>query len=533
MALTELTSKDLLKTWRERINEILSEIKKYAVINHASSDTKYGLGDENKFGHLKLSDSLNSPADKTSGIAATPYAISEVYKIANSALHLGEKIEGTLEVTTIKGDLIGNADTATLALKAISDELGNNINQTYATKTELNQLFSGELTFSGSLKRAGTSIQWRDILTDKDSSFLYQSSYAGYMPALNLQTQDGRIGFGTYTNLCRWDYFLSTNETNTPNSYVDLLSTGLKVHGNLDVRGELTLTESANFSSDLTVRGLTTINNDINVTGNTTIGKTLSVTGDSTFSGVVTLSNNVVMKNPVTISNTLSVTGKISGGSKSSFATDIYINSPSNSLILRNDGSSTYLLVSDTVNGSWNALRPFSFNMSTGAVTMSHAVTLGSTLSVAGNVTSNGTISASKVYNAVFNDYAEFFEKGEETEVGDFIALDSESEKEVYVKASKQNHFIVGVHSDTYGHILGGEGSIEESMKTHIPVGLVGRVYAKIVGKINKGDYVVLSDISGVGRKYNEETDSPLDIIGGAVESSNEDDVKLVKIKLK
>ena len=277
MALTELTSKDLLKTWRERINEILSELKNFAVMNHAASEEIYGLGDENKFGHVKLSDSLTSSYDKSGGIAATPYAISEVYKIANSALHLGEKYDGTLEITSFKGNLIGNSDSSTISQKAVFDEFGNNINQTYATKTELNQ----------------------------------------------------------------------------------------------------------------------------------------------------------------------------------------FINNPSS------------------------------------------------------------------------NDYAEFFEKGEETEVGDIIALDNGSKEENYVKASKSNNFIVGVHSDTYGHILGGEGSIEESMKTHIPVGLVGRVYTKIVGKITKGDYVVLSDIPGVGRKYNEETDSPIDIIGGAVESSEDDGVKLVKIKLK
>ena len=461
MALTELTSKDLLKTWRERINDILSEIKKYAVINHATSDTKYGLGNESKYGHLKLSDSLNSPSGKDGGVAATPYAISEVYKLANSAIRVGEKIEGTLEVTVIKGDLEGNADTATLALKAISDEYGNNINETYATKEELNGIFNGELTFDGSIKRQGTSIQWRDILTDRDSSFLYQTSYAGYMPALNLQTQDGRIGFGTYTNLCRWDYFLSSNETNSPDAYVDLLSTGLKLKGDI------------------------------------------------------------------------TVDGSIIGNSTSKFNDDVYINSSSNSLIIRNDGTNSYLLISDTVNGSPNKLRPLSLDMSSGEVTMEQPLIVTSTITASDNITSKGTITANKVYNAVWNDYAEFFPRGEETEPGDIIALDIHSQEELYVKASKENHFVVGVHSDTYGHIIGGEGSIEESMKTHISVGLAGRVHAKIVGPISKGDYIVLSDIPGVGRKFDETKDSPIDIIGGAVESSEENEVKLIKIKLR
>jgi hypothetical protein len=171
--------------------------------------------------------------------------------------------------------------------------------------------------------------------------------------------------------------------------------------------------------------------------------------------------------------------------------------------------------------------------MSSGAVTMSHAVNMNSTLYVKGNIVHDGTITGGKVHNAVFNDYAEFFEKGEDTEVRDIISLDLSSDEERYIKASKDNPTIVGVHSDTYGHILGGTNDIEESEKTHIPVGLVGRVKTKIVGKIKKGEYVVLSGISGVGCAYDEKLNNPLDVFGVAVESSDDIDIKLVKIKLK
>lgn len=155
-------------------------------------------------------------------------------------------------------------------------------------------------------------------------------------------------------------------------------------------------------------------------------------------------------------------------------------------------------------------------------------------MTIGGDLHSKGTISAEgKVYNAVWNDYAEFFERGEETEVGDIIALDLFSEEERYVKASKENPTIVGVHSDTYGYILGGKDSIKESEETHIPVGLVGRVKTKIVGKIKKGEFVVLSNIPGVGCAYDEKLNTHLDVFGVAVESSDDIDIKLVKIKLK
>ena len=396
MALDKLTQSTTLKQWRERINQVIDELDKRAPINHAINDTKYGVGNSSEYGHVKLIDDMNAVYDSTSGIAATPIAVKGVYDIAKNALQKDTPIAGLLIADGFVGDLQGNATSATSAISATNDGVGNNIAQTYATK---NEVING-LVYSGSLKKAGTAIQWRDILTDVgiNSSFIYQTTYKGYMPALNLQTQDGRVGFGTYQDFCRWDYFKASNDTNVPNSYIDLSPTDVTIKANLTV----------------------------------------------------------------------------SGTSK-----------------------------------------------------------LKSNLDVDGNIDALGYIKGDKVYNAEWNDYAEFFERGGDTEVGDIIALDLSSDEEIYVKASKENPTIVGVHSDTYGHILGGKDSIKESEETHIPVGLVGRVKTKIVGKIKKGEYVVLSGIPGVGCAYDEKLNNPLDVFGVAVESSDDIDIKLVKIKLK
>jgi hypothetical protein len=215
-------------------------------------------------------------------------------------------------------------------------------------------------------------------------------------------------------------------------------------------------------------------------------------------------------------------------------ASRLRINSTKNSVVCRNTGSKFQLLVAGTVTGNGNTTYiPLQFDLApaTNSYTSENVagkMTIGGDLHTLGTITAKG-----KVYNAVWNDYAEFFEKGEETEVGDIIALDLSSDEERYVKASKENPTIIGVHSDTYGHILGGNGSLEESEKTHIPVGLVGRVKTKIVGKIKKGEFVVLSGISGVGCAYDEEINNPLDVIGVAVESSDNTGVKLVNIKIK
>lgn len=150
-----------------------------------------------------------------------------------------------------------------------------------------------------------------------------------------------------------------------------------------------------------------------------------------------------------------------------------------------------------------------------------------------GNASFSGTITASAVYNAVWNDYAEFFPKGEETKDGDIIALDENSKVEQYIKATSKSKLIVGVHSNTYGHILGGKESIEKSLETYIPVGLVGRVDVNFIGKCSLGDPVVPSEIPGVGCVYSKKYKAN-QIIGYVVEDiQGTENFRKVKILLR
>ncbi len=55
-----------------------------AEIDHASSYTGYGLGDDVNYGHVKLNDSVNSTNDASDGTAATPSAVKAAYDLANS-----------------------------------------------------------------------------------------------------------------------------------------------------------------------------------------------------------------------------------------------------------------------------------------------------------------------------------------------------------------------------------------------------------------------------------------------------------------
>ncbi len=152
-----------------------------------------------------------------------------------------------------------------------------------------------------------------------------------------------------------------------------------------------------------------------------------------------------------------------------------------------------------------------------------------------GNLTIPGTMTASRVVNAVYNDMAEFFQKGEETGAGDIIALDEDSPIEQYKKATENSRLVVGVHSDEFGQVMGGmeppagEDFVTYNLKHFIPVALAGRVHVKIYGKVKAGDFIVPSDMPGVGRSA-KEGESTVNSVGRALSTDNDENVRRIKI---
>jgi hypothetical protein len=75
-------------------------------------------------------------------------------------------------------------------------------------------------------------------------------------------------------------------------------------------------------------------------------------------------------------------------------------------LIQRNDGSTFYFLPTNSGDqyGSWNALRPFYFNMASGDVGMNHNVTIGGSLYITGEIKQQNSASSLDIYTGtVFN----------------------------------------------------------------------------------------------------------------------------------
>lgn len=137
---------------------------------------------------------------------------------------------------------------------------------------------------------------------------------------------------------------------------------------------------------------------------------------------------------------------------------------------------------------------------------------------------------AVRAYNAVWNDYAEFFEKEnlEETfEAGDVVIWN----KTGVIKSNKENASnVIGVYSDTFGHIVGGdaETNIEDNYDKYVPIGLSGRVNVKLIGKIKVGDLITTSDIEGVAMKaINPQLGT---IIGKALEDKDTEEITRIKM---
>lgn len=344
--------------------------------------------------------------------------------------------------------------------------------------------------------------------------------------------------------------------------------TGDTMSGNLTLNANLAVSSGASIKGGLAVSGgITVSDNGIVVNGNGTfnnavaIKQTLGVTGVSTFTGQTIHNGGIDVNGAADISTTLTVGGNTT--LKGTLAVTGAITATGG--VAGNASTATTLQTARTINGTsfngstditttnWGTARTITIGNSgksvDGSVSVSYSLSDigafpvdGGTMT--GNLVGNSSHTISgfgKVYNAVWNDYAEFYERGEGTEPGDVIAIDLISDKEIYVKASKEkgNTCVVGVHSNTFAHLIGGEEPPKDkdfydyNIGRFIPVGLAGRVMCKITGAISKGDYVTLSNIDGVGEMYVNGIHSPTEIFGIALETNLEPEIKLVKIQIK
>ena len=142
----------------------------------------------------------------------------------------------------------------------------------------------------------------------------------------------------------------------------------------------------------------------------------------------------------------------------------------------------------------------------------------------------DGYLYATRSYNAVYNDYAEYFLKDEqEIEAGDIIIKNPDGHGFIKSQKAKSN-LVVGVMSTDYAQCIGGDRdvSVEEQEEKYAPVGMAGRVPVKVTGRIELGDLIVSSHIPGVGMASKEYT--PGTVVGKALEVHDSDEVGKIEM---
>lgn len=157
-------------------------------------------------------------------------------------------------------------------------------------------------------------------------------------------------------------------------------------------------------------------------------------------------------------------------------------------------------------------------------------VTMRKDLAVNGDVNVIGTLTAKKVYNAVFMDIAEAYEP-EENEIflpGDIVQVNENGKIQRATSADAQisGYPIVGVVSDEYAACY---GATEEELEagTKIAVGLIGKVHVNVAGPVKLGDKIGLYK-DGYGTSASNSNLVKDYIIGKALETNEEHGLKKV-----
>lgn len=269
---------------------------------------------------------------------------------------------------------------------------------------------------------------------------------------------------------------------------------------------------TANITSSATCPtiNVTTINGNI-IKGTTYTGTTFTgTTFNGTLNGSATkLSTN--RTNYVTNGTTENVVGQLAwqnyGSNHTIFDASKGI-SPSGTAVNNTNPAVVWSATYPTLMG-WNGSATYGvrtyISNTTDAIATVPVYTGTTNPTSATRVNINGYLYATRIYNAVYNDYAECFDNTDldYDKVKNKIVEITDDDK---VRLGNNNSIrVVGVVSDSYGHMLGGtEEEIENGKK--IPVGIAGKLYVdskdivdinnigKFVGSDDEGYAKVLSD---------------------------------------
>lgn len=187
-------------------------------------------------------------------------------------------------------------------------------------------------------------------------------------------------------------------------------------------------------------------------------------------------------------------------------------------------------LPADKKNEYWNDVHNFkTYNGSTTAPITCSSVTA-TTLTTgasgtAGTVTGNWSLSSGSKFQATYSaDLAEYYTSDKKYEAGTVLVFGGENE--TTISTLENDTRVAGVVSANPAYTMNAQ---LEEVENSVCVALQGRVPCKVVGKINKGDLIVTSGISGVAMAApnNVKVGS---VIGKSLENYDSDHIGIIEV---
>lgn len=288
----------------------------------------------------------------------------------------------------------------------------------------------------------------------------------------------------------------------------------LTVGANANVTGNVNITANANITGNLHLTGVAFLSSNANVTGNVNItananvGTNLHVTGTAFVGANANVTGNV------------NVTGNIFGANLYQNGTRVFKYTASNTAPTNPvAGDQWYYIASDVLysyindgtTSQWVDIFDPSFPPSDTAATANTIAQRDLNASLTANIfygtgirntgaNATGNIgSASGYFNTVFAqatsalyaDLAEKFETDQVYPVGTVIVIGGE--KEATQSTVEHDTKVIGVISDKPSYLMNA-GALGQ------PIGLTGRVPCRVIGKVQRGDILVTSEIPGVAK---------------------------------
>ncbi|WP_370323540.1 beta strand repeat-containing protein, partial [Salipiger bermudensis] len=139
----------------------------------------------------------------------------------------------------------------------------------------------------------------------------------------------------------------------------------------------------------------------------------------------------------------------------------------------------------------------------------------------AGTITGRWSLTTNSRFEATYADLAEIYETDKEYEVGTIVMFGGD--KEVTIAQGYANTKVAGVITDSYAFLMNQEAKGQ-------PLALKGRIPVKVMGQVNKGDFIIASMEPGVGVASDKYIGGA--VIGKAIESKITTDVELIEVKI-